>query len=179
MSAIDPDKVKAILEWPNCKTVRDIRRLIEFIGFYQQYIPNIGELTRKLTELTKQGVKFMWMEEHTETLNKIKALFKNRTILIHSNFKKKFILKTDVSKYVIGAVLEQKDENRNLRPVSFYSRGIHDVETNYKIFNKKMLAVIEALRHWRHLLLNPTELVEIVTDHSVLQYFGTKQKLSE
>ena len=102
---------------------------------------------KKLTELTKQEVKFIWMKEHIEMLNKIKKLFQNRAILIHPNFDKKFTLKTNTSKYAIGAVLEQEDEHSKLRPISFYSRGMHDAEINYKIFNKKMLALIEALQH--------------------------------
>ena len=77
-----------------------------FIGFYRQYIPNIGELTKKLMELIKKDVKFIWTEEHTVVLNKIKELFKNGSILIHLNFNKKFIVKTDASKYAIEAVLE-------------------------------------------------------------------------
>ena len=81
-----------------------------FIGFYRQYIPNIGELTKKLTELIKKDVKFIWTEEHTSALNKIKELFKNGAILMYPNFDKKFTLKTDASKYAIGAVLEQEDD---------------------------------------------------------------------
>ena len=50
---------------------------------------------------------------------------------------------------------------------------------NYKIFDKEMLAVIEALRHWRHLLLQPKEPVDIITDHSALKYFRMKQILSK
>ena len=66
-----------------------------FIGFYRQYIPNIGELTKKLTELIKKDIKFVWTEEHTAVLNKIKELFKNGAILMYPNFDKKFTLKTD------------------------------------------------------------------------------------
>ena len=177
--AMDPDKVKAILEWPNCTNVRDIRKLMGFIGFYRQYIPNIGELTKKLTELIKKDVKFVWTEEHTSVLNKIKELFKNGAILMYPNFDKKFTLKTDASKYAIGAVLEQEDDKGRMRPVSFYSRGMTDAESNYKIFDKEMLAVIAALQHWKHLIFKPKIPLEIITDHSALQYFGTKQSLSE
>ena len=32
--AMDPDKVKAILEWPDCQNVHNIRKLMRFIRFY-------------------------------------------------------------------------------------------------------------------------------------------------
>ena len=69
-------------------------------------------------------------------LNKIKKLFKNEKILNYLNFNKKFILKTDASKYAIRAVLEQEDKKKNIRPVSFYSRGMNDTNNrNYIIQN--------------------------------------------
>ena len=98
---------------------------------------------------------------------------------MYPNFDKKFTLKTDASKYAIGAVLEQEDDKGRMRPVSFYSRGMTDAESNYKIFDKEMLAVIAALQHWKHLIFKPKIPLEIITDHSALQYFGTKQSLSE
>jgi len=52
------------------------------------------------------------------------------------------------------------------------------VEWNYEIHNKEMLAIIHALKEWRHFLEGATHLVEIWTDHKNLEYFMMAKKLN-
>jgi len=52
------------------------------------------------------------------------------------------------------------------------------MEWNYKIHNKKMLAIIHVLEKWRHFLKGATYLVEIWTDHKNLEYFIMAKKLN-
>ena len=52
------------------------------------------------------------------------------------------------------------------------------MEQNYRIHNKEMLAIIRALKEWRHFLEEMTYLVEIWTDHKNLEYFMTAKKLN-
>ena len=50
----------------------------------------------------------------------------------------------DASGYAIGGVLSQEQEGK-WRPIIFLSRIIQPAEKNYKIYNKKLLAIVEAL----------------------------------
>ena len=52
-------------------------------------------------------------------------------------------------------------------------------ERNYDIFDKELLAIIKALKDWRHLLEGSLIPVQILTDHKNLEYFITKRDLSE
>jgi len=52
------------------------------------------------------------------------------------------------------------------------------MERNYKIHDKKMLAIICALEEWRHFLEGATHLVEIWTDHKNLEYLMMAKKLN-
>ena len=51
-------------------------------------------------------------------------------------------------------------------------------ERNYEIYNKKLLAIVEALTKWRQYLLDVMEPFEIWTDHENLKYFGESYKLN-
>ena len=51
-------------------------------------------------------------------------------------------------------------------------------ERNYKIYNKELLAIIEALAKWQQYLLDAMELFEIWTDHENLKYFREPHKLN-
>ena len=52
------------------------------------------------------------------------------------------------------------------------------MEQNYKIHDKKMLAIIRALEEWRYFLEGATHPVEIWTDHKNLEYFMMAKKLN-
>jgi len=61
-------------------------------------------------------------------------------------------MEVDASDYAMGDVLFIKCEDRKWRSVAFLSKSLNKTERNYKIHNKKMLAVIKGLKNWRHLL---------------------------
>ena len=51
-------------------------------------------------------------------------------------------------------------------------------ERNYKIYDKELLAIVEALTKWRQYLLNVLETFKIWTDHENLKYFQEPHKLN-
>jgi len=51
-------------------------------------------------------------------------------------------------------------------------------ERNYEIYNKKLLAIMEALTKWRQYLLNAMEPFKIWTNHGNLKYFREPHKLN-
>ena len=52
------------------------------------------------------------------------------------------------------------------------------VEQNYEIYNKELLAIVEALAKWRQYLLDAKELFGVWTDHENLKYFREPHKLN-
>ena len=53
----------------------------------------------------------------------------------------------DVSNYTIGGVLSMKCENRKWRLVAYLLKSLNEMERNYEIHNKEMLAVIRGLEN--------------------------------
>jgi hypothetical protein len=51
------------------------------------------------------------------------------------------------------------------------SKTLTEVERNYEIYNKELLAIIKALQTWQQYLLDAKEQFEICTDHENLKYF--------
>jgi len=49
---------------------------------------------------------------------------------------------TDVSLKGLGAVLEQEDENRNLRPIAYASRSLTPAKKNYHTTDLECLVII-------------------------------------
>jgi len=53
-------------------------------------------------------------------------------------------VKTDTSKQAIVEVLSQEQEGK-WKPIVFLSRTIQTAKRNYKIYDKELLAIVEAL----------------------------------
>jgi len=87
-------------------------------------------------------------------------------------------VEADALDYATGGVLSVKEEDRRWRPVAFISKSLNDIERNYKIHNKEMLAVIRCLEAWRHFLEGARTKFKIWTDHKNLEYFISNQKLN-
>ena len=62
--------------------------------------------------------------------------------------------------------------------MAFISKSLNDIERNYEIHDKEMLAVIRCLEAWRHFLEGARTKFEIWTDHKNLEYFMMNQKLN-
>ena len=78
-------------------------------------------------------------------------------------------VQTDASKFAIGGVLMQVcPESGQLKPLAFTSRKLKQAELNYPTHDQEMLAIIHALKQWRHYLLNGTK-TTIITDHHSLR----------
>ena len=58
------------------------------------------------------------------------------------DYSKPFLLQTDASEVSIGAVLSQLDEQKQDRPVAFFSRKLKRAERNYATVERECLKFI-------------------------------------
>jgi len=58
---------------------------------------------------------------------------------------KEFRIKADASNFTTGGVLSVKCEDNLWKLIAFISKSLNEIEQNYEIHNKKMLAVIKYL----------------------------------
>jgi len=66
-------------------------------------------------------------------------------VLVTPNLDKEMKVKTDVSDFAIEGVLLIKYKDEKWRPVAYISKLLNEAKKNYKIHNKKMLAIIRCL----------------------------------
>ena len=89
---------------------------------------------------------------------------------------KEYIVTCDASDYAVGGVLSQKHEDGE-HPVAYESRKMNTAERNYPTHERELLAMIHALRTWRHYFAG--QKFTVVTDHYSLQYLRTQPNLSK
>ena len=96
------------------------------------------------------------------------------------NIKNKNNKKQRKNKFAIGAILSQKSQKDNkIHPIAFFSRSLTAAEKNYPIYDKELLAIVEALEQWRHLLKGTSNPFTIFSDHHNLLYQKKPEKMSQ
>ena len=71
------------------------------------------------------------------------------------------------SSTTVGAVLQQHVDGQ-WQPISFYSKKLQPAETRYSTFDRDLLAIYLAIKHFRYFLKRCT--FHIVTDHKPLTF---------
>jgi len=95
------------------------------------------------------------------------------------NPKKPAILEINASDYAIEACLNQPDEEGRLHSVTYYSRKMTPSELNYNIYDKELLAIVAALKEWRHYLKKAKHQTLIYCDHKNLVHFTITKELTQ
>ena len=47
----DPEKIKAVTEWPQPTTVTEVRSFLGFVSYYRRFIPNFSKVAKPLNKL--------------------------------------------------------------------------------------------------------------------------------
>ena len=88
-------------------------------------------------------------------------------------------IEVNISDYATGGVLSIEYKDRRQRLIAYLSKLLNEMEYNYEIHNKKMLAVIRELKTWMHLLKATKFKFEIQMDYKNLEYFIKALKLNQ
>ena len=130
--SIDPDKIKAVTEWPQPTTVTEVRSFLGFVSYYRKFIPNFSKVakspnkllqTLKGTSSQKERFKVCWGPEQQEAFESLQKLSTESLILAYADFKAPFVLHTDASKDGLGAVLYQVQDGQK-RVIAYASRSL-------------------------------------------------------
>ena len=83
---MDPEKIRAIVEWPRPKMVTDIRSFHNMVNVYRKYIWHFSEIAAPLTRVTKKDQKFEWNDEVERDLEELKRRMTTILVLVFLDF---------------------------------------------------------------------------------------------
>jgi hypothetical protein len=139
--ALDPGKVKDILEWKSPTTVHLVRSFLGMARYYRRFIPNFSKISKPITELLKNNVKFNWTPECNEAFEKLKKLLTTAPVLDQPDIEKSFDVYCDASGTGIGCVLMQEG-----RVIAYASRQLKRHEEHYPTHDLELATVVHALK---------------------------------
>ena len=156
---MEQEKIKAVKEWKILTKIKDVESFLGFANFYQQFIQNFSHTAKPLNKL-KSKKDWKWEEEYQKMFEELKGKKMNQLVLSLPRREGKFRVETDASGHAIGGVLSQ-EQNKKWKPIAFLSRTMQTAKINYKIYDKELLAIVEALTKWRQYLLETVETFKI------------------
>jgi hypothetical protein len=143
----DPTKIHALEKIQIATTVKQLKSFLGMAGYYRKFIQNFCRIAVPLHLLLKRDAKFEWAEAQVQAFQKLKGKLVAQPILQYPDFTREFIVTTDASNDVLGAVLSQGEVGRDL-PISCASRSLNKAETHYTTSEKELLAIVWALKYF-------------------------------
>ena len=136
-------------------------------SYYRRFVPKLAEIARAFHKASEKSANFEWRQEAQDAIESLKLKLTSTPILAFPCLKEPFIVYTDASQFVMGAVLAQVQDGKE-RPICYASKSLSKSQTKYSATCRELLALVTFTRHFRHYL--PGQKFTIVTDYSALQW---------
>ncbi|GFV28713.1 retrovirus-related Pol polyprotein from transposon 412 [Trichonephila clavipes] len=120
---IDKDKSVSINDFPVPTDQKQIKSFLGCCNFNRRYIKNFAKPALPLTNLLRKDTPFEWTSETQEAFDDIKEAILNPPVLALPDPNAELQITTDASSRGIGAVLEQKYPNSEVKPLYFFQRN--------------------------------------------------------
>ncbi|KAI0993687.1 Transposon Tf2-9 polyprotein, partial [Podosphaera aphanis] len=170
---ISPKRIATVTDWPIPKTLQQLQQFLGFTNFYRRFISQYAKRSASMTNLLKKEATkkvFTFNEAALESFNDIKNCFSSSPMLRQWDPNLQGILETDASGGGLSAILSQIENNLK-KPVAFWSRKLKPEEVRYGTPDQELLAVVDALDHFRIYLEGAQHKIKIYSDHTNLKYF--------
>lgn len=161
-----PERVDAICNFPEPTSVKQLRRFLGMLNFYRRFIKDAARVLAPLYALTKPK-RFNWSHEAKEAFMKAKGALASFTMLTYPSADCRLSLAVDASETAVGAVLQrQANSSNHWVPLGFFSKALDDRQRKYSAFDRELLAIFLAIKHFRFMLEGRR--FTVFTDHKPL-----------
>ena len=144
--SMDPVKVTGVWEWPTLENKTDVQVFLGFVNFYQRFIQDFSAKAQPLFDLMCSEQVWTWSGKEQVAFEDLKTAVTTALVLTFPQDSELFWIKADSLDFATEAVLSQQlTTDRKWHPMAFYSKSLSFMEWNYKIYDKKMLAIIHTL----------------------------------
>ena len=171
-----PIRVKDILGFPQPATKKKLQEFLGMVNFYHRFIPHASGLMQPLFQMNaahpKEHKPLQWTDITVKAFTDTKSALANFTMLVYPRYDAHTSLTVDASDMAVGGVIEQKINNK-WQPLAFFSKQLRKPEQRYSAFDRELLALYLAIRHFRYLLEART--FTAFTDHKPLTFAMSKR----
>ena len=175
--------LRAITECALPQTYMEIWAFLGLVGYYWLFIKGftcIAQLLNSLLSGEEASRKSEWVllpKDALRAFDALKQACMSAPALAFTDYTKEFLLETDASKEGLGAVLSQKQADRQYHPVAYGSWALTAHKKNYHSIKLEFLVLKWAVtEHFKEYL--PHQLFLVRTDNNPLTYIMTTPNLN-
>ena len=160
-----PERVEAIHQFPRPQEAKSLGEFLGIVNFYHRFIPHAAALMGPLHSMSHvKGDKFQWSDQLQSAFDATKHALASATLLNHPSATATTCLTVDASDL---GVLEQFLDG-SWKPLAFFSRKLDKAQKSYSTFDRELLAIYSAIRHFAYFLEGRH--FHIYTDHKPLTF---------
>ncbi len=168
---MDPDRVKAVVDWPTPDSRKALLRFLGFANFYRRFYSQFQPTSRSSDRLDLHQDDVQVVKCSRGRIYQTQRPLRFGTHSPGPDPTRQFVVEVDASEVGVGAVLSQRaTSDDKVHPCAFFSHRLSPAERNYDIGNRELLAVKLALEEWRHWLEGSGVPFIVWTDHKNLEY---------
>ena len=154
-------------------TSKQVQAFISLVGYYRKFIKGFTKITKPLTLLTRQQVKFDCTPSHHKAFLTLKEAIIQAPILHYPDHNRKYIVYTDASNDACGAQLSP-EHNGTEFPIAFLSHTFMETQRKWTGIRKpeteqEAYGVYYTITKWNYYLQGAD--ITIRNDHKSLARF--------
>ncbi|CAH2102350.1 unnamed protein product [Euphydryas editha] len=161
----NPRKIEALTKLPPPQNIHELRQFIGLASYFRKFIKSFSQIMTPLFLLVTNK-QFTWNPEHERIRQQIISVLTTKPVLTIFNPDLPTELHTDASASGYGVILFQKTDDQ-LLVVEYFSKRTTKAESKYHSYELETLAVVNAVKHFRHYLQGRH--FEVVTDCNSLK----------
>lgn len=161
------EKVKAIEQFPQPKTIKELRRFLGALNFYRRFITGAAKLQAPLHALlsgssVKSNDTIDWNPVLDDAFKACKSSLSRAALIAHPNSSAPLAMVTDASDTSIGSVLQQQVAG-HWQPLGFFSKKLTAAQVKYSAYDRELLAIYESVKYFRFMV--EAKPFFVLTDH--------------
>ena len=96
--AVDPSKVRDVLNWKPPTNVGEVRSFLGLARYYRRFIEGFSKLVKPMTTLLEKNAKFVWSEKCQANFEELKKRLTIALVLVLLDLNKCFSIYCDASR---------------------------------------------------------------------------------
>ena len=146
-----PAKIHAIQHMQPPTTPKQVRAFLGLVGYYRKFIKGFAKISKPLTLLTRQQVKFEWTSAHHPAFLHLKEAIVQAPILHYPNPDKRYIVYTNASDNTCRAQLSQEHDGTEF-PIAFLSHTFTETQWKWSTIEQEAYGIYCAITKWNYYL---------------------------
>lgn len=154
--SITKSRVRAISSMKPPRNFEELRSFLGKVNFLNSFIPRLADISRPLWAAAAHKSSFHWGPEQQNAFAQVKEEIEDSAQRFHFDQLDPTYLVTDASPYAIAAILFQihtdQSGKKSIQIVEYASRLLNKTQQKYPQFQKELLGIITATKHFRNYL---------------------------